>query len=55
MGSPWQCMSREAMQATESAIRSYREAGEEFGAVAEHVAIELRNLENEIRAVLQKR
>lgn len=55
VGSPWDIMSREALSATQSAVRAYRVAGEEFGAVSEHVAIELRNLENEIRAVLQKR
>lgn len=55
VGSPWHDMSDDAMRATEIAIRSYRVAGQEFGAVSEHVAIELRNLENEIRAVLQKR
>lgn len=55
VGSPWHCMSAEAMTAVETAVLTYRTAGEQFGAISEHVAIELRNLENEIRAVLQKR
>lgn len=55
VGSPWHIMSTEGMVAAESAIRAYRLAGEEFGAFTEHVAVELHNLENEIRAELQKR
>lgn len=55
VGSPWHIMSTEGMAAAESAIRAYRLAGEEFGAFTEHVAVELHNLENEIRAELQKR
>lgn len=55
IGSPWHVMSDEAMRATESAVRAYRVAGADLGAVSEYVAIELHNLENEIRAVLQKR
>lgn len=54
-GTTWELMSTEAITATELAVRSYRVAGEEFGAVSEHVAIELHNLENELRAILQKR
>lgn len=55
VNNPWQMMSREALAAVQAAVKSYRDAGAEFGAVSEHVDIELHNLENEVRAVLQKR